>query len=116
MQIDRRFHPRVDMEFNVTVKIEKSDETRQVKATNLSLSGIQLAVDKNDVDFIIENCGHPAEFIVCMHKDPDHIEANVRLVVNRRLSQQKFLLGLKFLIIDDEIKTQLKRVFNLPNK
>lgn len=110
MHSERRFHPRVDVDFNVTIVLPLNGQERVCKVSNISLSGLQLSVDKDCVDDIIKFCKHPPKFIVNFDNEKlQNIQA--RLVVNRRVSQQHYLIGLKFVGLSVQHLDALKSNF-----
>ncbi|WOH36983.1 PilZ domain-containing protein [Thalassotalea fonticola] len=112
MSIERRFHPRKDVNFSVSITLENSNEQLSSTAINLSLSGIQLSVDKSGVDLILSQCSHPAQFQIRLNDDNKVDRFTVRLIVNRRISQNQFLLGLKFIDISVEQLAILETIIN----
>lgn len=112
MSIERRFHPRKDVNFSVSIALDNSNDQLSSTAINVSLSGIQLSVDKVCVDLILSQCSHPAQFQIRFNDDSKVDPFTVRLIVNRRISQNQFLLGLKFIAISTEQRTQLETLLN----
>ena len=106
MSIERRFHPRKDVSFSVSIVLKNSEQPLESAAVNLSLSGIQLNVDKACVDLILNQGDHPAQFQIILNDNSEAAPITVRLVVNRRISHNKFLLGLKYIDISaDQLST-----------
>ena len=112
MSIERRFHPRKDVNFSVNIVLNNNEQQLESTAVNLSLSGIQLSLDKASVDLILEQAGHPAEFQINLSDNSGVAPITVRLIVNRRVSQNKFLLGLKFINISAEQLTTIELLLN----
>lgn len=112
MHSERRFYPRLDVDFNVTIVLPLNNQETVCKVTNISLSGMQLSVDKSCVDDILQHCNHPPKFIINFENDKlQNLQA--RLVVNRRVSQQHYLLGLKFVDLSIQHLDALKNHFPL---
>lgn len=112
MHSERRFYPRVDVDFNVTIVLPHNGQERVCKVTNVSLSGMQLSVNKDCVDDIIKSSGHPPKFIINFDNEKLH-NIQARLVVNRRVSQQHYLIGLKFVGLSVRHLDALKANFSL---
>ncbi|MEW6997898.1 PilZ domain-containing protein [Colwelliaceae bacterium BS250] len=97
MTIERRFHPRYTINLPLTISFSGVDVELLANAVNISLSGLQLEVNKSIVDEIINNTKYPAEFNISINETALTLnQIKVRLIVNRRISQQQFQLGLKF--------------------
>ena len=112
---ERRYHPRLDIDFNVTITLPGTNDTFSGKAINLSLSGIQLNVEKSCIDNILAQCSHPPQFQINFC-DQSLLESTlVRLIVNRRISQNQFLLGMKFIDMSNLQQSALKAIYHLPN-
>ncbi|WNC71823.1 PilZ domain-containing protein [Thalassotalea psychrophila] len=111
MSIERRFHPRKDVSFSVSIVLTTSELNIESTAVNLSRSGIQLSVDKTSVDLILEQGTHPTQFKIQL-TDNNVDLFTVRLVVNRRISQNQFLLGLKFIDISVEQLATIDTLLN----
>ncbi len=112
---ERRYHPRLDVDFNVAITLSGTDDTFVGKAINLSLSGIQLNVERLCIDIILAQCSHPPQFQINFCAQPLLDSALVRLTVNRRISQNQFLLGLKFIDMSNLQQSALKAIYHLPN-
>lgn len=112
MSIERRFHPRKDVNFSVSIALDNSNEQLTGTAVNLSLSGIQLKVDKPCVDLILRQCNHPAQFQLLFSDSTKVDPYTVRVIVNRRKSQNQFLLGLKFIDISAEQISTIETLLN----
>jgi hypothetical protein len=104
MFIERRFYPRKDVNFSVSILLKGSEQQLTSTAINISLLGVQLSVDKACVDFILShtNHPHPTQFQIILNEDKKLGLMTVRLIVIRRISQNDFLLGLKFINITVE--------------
>lgn len=97
MSVERRFHPRFDVDLPVSISFADEECILDTCAINLSLSGMQVQASKTVVDSILQHCQHPAEFYVSINTEQLSFEKiKVRLIINRRISQQAFQLGLKF--------------------
>jgi len=114
MVSERRYHPRLDVDFNVAITLSGTDDTFVGKAINLSLSGIQLNVEKSCIDNILVQCSHPPQFQINFCDQPLLESALVRLIVNRRISQNQFLLGMKFIGMSNLQQSALKAIYHLP--
>jgi hypothetical protein len=113
MSIERRYHPRKDVNFSVSIVLKDSEQQLTTTAINISLSGVQLSADKACVDFILSHTNHPAQFQIILNEDKKLGLMPVRLIVNRRLSQNNFLLGLKFINITVAQLTSIKALLGL---
>lgn len=103
MTIERRFHPRYKIDFALTIYFSGLELELFAHAVNISLSGLQIEVNKSTVDEIINNTQYPAEFNISINETALTLtQVKVRLIVNRRISQQQFQLGLKFNSLDQE--------------
>lgn len=117
MAIERRFHPRFDVDFLVKISFVDNDISLTGQAVNFSLSGIQLRVNKAIVDEILQHTLHPPQFIIAIETAGCKIpNLAVRLIVNRRVSQQHFQLGLKFINVAPEQLSNLQRLIGLTQK
>ncbi|KGJ87840.1 PilZ domain-containing protein [Thalassotalea sp. ND16A] len=112
---ERRYHLRLDVDFNVSIILSEANATLEAKAVNLSLSGIQLNVDKQCIDNILAHCSHPPQFQIKFIDQPLLEPAVVRLIVNRRVSQNRYLLGMKFIAMTNCQQSALKAIYHLPN-
>ncbi|AAZ27043.1 MULTISPECIES: PilZ domain-containing protein [Colwellia] len=100
MSIERRFYPRKDVNFSVSIVLKDSEQQLTSTAINISLSGVQLSADKACVDFILSHTNHhPTQFQIILNEDKKLGLMTVRVIVIRRISQNDFLLGLKFINI-----------------
>ena len=106
MSAERRFHPRKNVSFDVEVCLS-NEKHLTVQATNLSLSGIQISVNKLVNDTILTSCGHPIQMLINLKSSESINGISARLIVNRRISQDSFLLGLKFISTSSEQQRQL---------
>jgi hypothetical protein len=112
MSIERRFHPRRDVNFSVSIVLKDSEQQLTSTAINISLSGVLLSADKVCVDFILSHTNHPAQFQIILNEDKKLGLMAVRLMVNRRISQNNFLLALKFINITVEQLTSIKALLS----
>ncbi|QBY03915.1 PilZ domain-containing protein [Thalassotalea sp. HSM 43] len=93
---DRRIYPRKELEIDVDVMLLGDDVRLTTSSRNLSLSGIQISADKALVDHLLQQEQRPVHFDLCFDGHPD-LSFHCRLVVNRRISHNDFLLGIKFM-------------------
>ncbi len=113
MQIERRFHPRMKASFEVNIFTDNSSDTIKGEASNISLSGIQLAVSKSTIETILNWGNHPQQFFITFTVDGLELAAlKVRLIVNRRISNQQFALGLKFIQMSPEQQQKLNQLLS----
>lgn len=114
MSIERRFYPRKDVNFSVSIVLKDSEQQLTSTAINISLSGVQLSVDKACVDFILShtNPPHPTQFQIILNADKKLGLMAVRLIVIRRISQNNFLLGLKFINMTVEQLTLIEALLS----
>ena len=114
MSIERRFYPRKDVNFSVSIVLKDSEQQLTSTAINISLSGVQLSADKACVDFILShtNHPHPTQFQIILNEDKKLGLMAVRLIVIRRISQNDFLLGLKFINITVEQLTSIEALLS----
>jgi hypothetical protein len=114
MSIERRFYPRKDVNFSVSIVLKDSEQQLTSTAINISLSGVQLSADKACVDFILShtNHSHPTQFQIILNADKKLGLMAVRLIVIRRISQNDFLLGLKFINITVEQLTSIEALLS----
>ncbi|OUS27956.1 hypothetical protein A9Q98_08760 [Thalassotalea sp. 42_200_T64] len=115
MLSERRYHPRLDVDFNVSIILSETNDTFLGNAKNLSLSGIQLIVDKQCIDNILAQCNHPPQFQIKFCEQPQLEPTVVRLIVNRRVSQNQFFIGMKFINMTNSQQSVLKAIYHLPN-
>lgn len=109
MTIERRFHPRYNIDLPLTISFSGLDLELLVNAVNISLSGLQLEVNKSTIDEIIKNTKYPVEFNISINETALTLnQIKVRLIVNRRVSQQQFQLGLKFNSLHKEQQLSLQ--------
>ncbi|TRX53133.1 PilZ domain-containing protein [Thalassomonas sp. M1454] len=103
MSLERRFHPRFDIDLPITISFDNDDIVLAGNALNISLSGLQVEVGKNVTDSILKHCPHPPEFYISIKTEQLILEKiKLRMIINRRISQQKFQLGLKFISPSNE--------------
>lgn len=113
MFIERRFHPRIDVSFPVEITFIDEDISLTGEAINLSLSGLQIQVSKTVADTIMGKKTYPLEFLLSIDMPNLKLDrVNVRLIVNRRISQQDFQLGVKLCNLKDIQLNHLKQFIN----
>lgn len=113
MIIERRFHPRVSVNFPVEITFTDEEISLPGEVINLSLSGLQIQVSKIVADSIMSKNPYPPEFLLSIDIPDlklDHL--NARVIVNRRISQQYFQLGVKLCNLEDVQLNSLKQFIN----
>lgn len=112
MQVERRFHPRFNLNLKVTIHIKGLSTVYNAQLINMSLSGAQITVNKETIDSIMAHCKLPIEFELLLLTDIQQIDKlKTRLIVNRRISNQQYDLGLKLLNITTTQHQQLSKLF-----
>jgi len=104
MQMERRFHPRKVIQTMVTLTIEAV--TFELEAMNISLSGLQVESTESQIEQLTP---HPIEgTIVMMTNKGFSVEVGCRIIMKRRLNQQQYILGLKFIELTSQQQCQLE--------
>ena len=102
MVIERRLHPRGAVNFSVQITFVDEETSMTGEVINLALSGMQIQVSKMVSDSIMSKTSYPPEFLLSIDIPNLKLERlNARLIVNRRISQQDFQLGIKLFNLED---------------
>lgn len=113
MIIERRLHPRVSVNFPVEIILADEALSLTGKAINLSLSGLQIQISKSVTDSIMGKKTYPLEFLLSIDTPALKLERiNARVIVNRRISQQDFQMGVKLCNLEDIQLNHLKQFIN----
>ncbi|QDP02464.1 PilZ domain-containing protein [Thalassotalea sp. PS06] len=118
MVVERRFHPRYIMQLPVKLKLPGSDELYKANSLNVSLSGMQLAVPQYVTDAIKRYCSIPQELTVSIVADNDEsddsepLQYPARIIINRRMSSDEYLIGLKFRALSTTHQESLQNLLN----
>jgi hypothetical protein len=118
MIIERRFHPRVEVSFPVQITFIDDVIALTGEAINLALSGMQIQVSKTVADSIMSKNPYPPEFLLSIDIPDlklDHL--NARVIVNRRISEQHFQLGIKLFNLEEaQLNSLQKFIDNIKTK
>lgn len=109
MIIERRLHPRFTVHFPVEMKFTDDTATLAGTAINLSLSGLQIQINKVVADTIMGKKTYPVEFMLSV--DTPHLiltSITTRVIINRRISEDDFQMGVKFCNLNDVQLNSLK--------
>lgn len=113
IQIERRLYPRYAVQWPVEVFIpdHAAGASFDARLRNLSRGGVQIDCDRALVESLLAQHGtHPLCELCIVHPDePGAVEARCRLVVNRRIAQDSYQLGLKFLQLSPDSTALLER-------
>lgn len=106
MQAERRFYKRYPVSFKF--QLISNDRTYTNEALNLSSDGIQMISDMECAELLSqsENNSLACQILLDVNDNALPITIDCRVVVNRRLSQIKYLIGLRFIGVD-QAKQQL---------
>ena len=109
MEFERRFYPRVSLCTDIKLTLPNTSIEYVGNSINLSLTGIQIEINKSTSDAISKYCSPPAQFnltwqlneILCSNLP-------VRVIVNRRVSENQYRMGLIFINLSDQDKQLLE--------
>ncbi|TLU59958.1 PilZ domain-containing protein [Thalassotalea litorea] len=118
MVVERRFHPRHILQLPVTLNLPGSEETYAGNSLNISESGMQLAVPPYVTEAIKRHCAIPQELSVTINatgsgnEQSTPIDIPARIIVNRRISSNEYLIGVKFRSLTPAIQDSLQKLLN----
>lgn len=111
MKIERRYHPRKAVTFDVELVI--SQRLYTTRATNISLGGIQLKSTPEIISALEQLTLSPIECQIALDsKQMGKISLAVRLIIKRRVTQCNYLLGFKFINLSLIEQQQLNILVN----
>ncbi|WP_394176113.1 PilZ domain-containing protein [Thalassotalea litorea] len=117
MAVERRFHPRHILQLPVTIILPGNDgEEYAGTSLNISLSGMQLAVPPYVTDAIKRYCAIPQELCLTINSEDtqsgEQISLTGRIIVNRRISSNEYLIGVKFRSLTPTLQDSLQKLLN----
>ncbi|MDN3653691.1 PilZ domain-containing protein [Thalassotalea ponticola] len=109
--MEARLHPRKNIHASIRLLADPEQQRFDTTSTNLSMSGIQIAANKELVDHLLKQQTRPIHFDI-LFDTYDSLPFRCRLIVNRRQSHDEFLLGCKFIQLSDEHLELLTRILD----
>jgi len=107
MNIERRFYPRKIIKLDVKLAIDA--QTFHTKTINLSLNGVQLQATAELILDLEQMAIQPLAGLINFHIPQGQAMAiPFRLITKRRLNQQQYILGLKFIELTSQQQCQLE--------
>jgi len=112
MSSENRLHPRIPVSIQVTLT-DRQQQSVEAKCCNLSMGGVLLETD-NETQARLLKGKHPDsvnefELELPLPDQDKPLLLQARAVHIRRLAQQVFHIGLKFIQLDDVQRSQLEK-------
>ena len=100
MHSERRHHPRYLVDFKL--KLTSDHQNHSITAVNLSAAGFQVICDDDCAEQLSKGQQHPLTCQLTIELPHNKLSINCRIIVKRRLSQCRYILGIKFINLSND--------------